>query len=596
MLHHQPPILILFKKPPPPSPSPPTASNTMPPPPGPPGAAAAGSAVVAGSPLPPPVFVPKTTVVAGTYDGGIVGWEVQRGTKDATGPAKPAALKMVCMPSPLALERMKFVGSIVCGANMLCVLWLKSNLSPPHENPLLILPISDPSPSSSSPLQTFAYTPHQGSVRSLAIPREGAKAGLLLVSGGMDEHIRMYDLRKRAEVGELLHHKGTITALGFVGSSHLLSGSEDGLVCIWRVYDWSLLHILGGHKGAVTAVALHPSGKLALSTGRDRSLRLWDLVKGRCAYITKLEAVAESVKWSEGGETYALLLGDRRLEVRRTADNKPTAILTHPLRITSLAFLPSSSSDSDDEEEEGEEGKGGGKKVQHVLTACDDGQLRVVDGASGDIISTTDVTPFCGRIKEAVLLHSNSSSSSSEDGGRELVTASSNGKVIIWSINAAGTVLQPGPSTNLGEGVRITCLAAYAASEGGEGAAAAAAAAGLKKKKKRKRRQAEEEGEEGGEAAVVDRGMLRHEKKKMKKLQKKKDRASQGSSGGSPHKQQAQSGGAAGTRKDGGSGKKGEKPHQQEASSNKKKFEKKQHQQKTEKPLVVKSTGGVVNF
>jgi len=434
----------------------------------------------------------------------------------------------------------------------------------------------------------------------------------------MDEHIRMYDLRKRAEVGELLHHKGTITALGFVGSSHLLSGSEDGLVCIWRVYDWSLLHILGGHKGAVTAVALHPSGKLALSTGRDRSLRLWDLVKGRCAYITKLEAVAESVKWSEDGEAYALLLGDRRLEVRRTADNKPTAILTHPLRITALAFLPSSSSSSssdDDEEEEG--GKEGRKKEQHVLTACDDGQLRVVDGASGDIISTTGVTPFCGRIKEAVLLHS-SSSSSSEEGERELVTASSNGKVIIWSINAAGTVLQPGPSTNLGEGVRITCLAAYASSEGGEAAAAAAAALGLaqanKKKKKRKRRQAEEEGEKEGEAVVgQDMGMLRHEKKKLKKLQKE-DRASQGSSGGSPHKQQqAQSVGAG----DGGSGKKGKKPQQQQqqqqqepsssggrpaqaSNGNKKKFEKKKHHQqqkkKTEKPPAVKSTGGVVNF
>ena len=80
----------------------------------------------------------------------------------------------------------------------------------------------------------FAYTPHQGSVRALAMPNQGGKAGQLLVSGGVDEHIRMYDLRRRAEAGELLYHKGTITCLGFVGSSHLLSGSDDGTVCIWR--------------------------------------------------------------------------------------------------------------------------------------------------------------------------------------------------------------------------------------------------------------------------------------------------------------------------------------------------------------------------
>ena len=104
-------------------------------------------------------------------------------------------------------------------------------------------------------------------MRTLAIPKHGVKAGLLLASGGSDEHIRLYDLRRRAEAGELLYHKGTVTSLGFVGSAHLLSGSDDGTVCIWRVYDWSLLHVLGGHKGPVTALAVHPSGKLALTTG-----------------------------------------------------------------------------------------------------------------------------------------------------------------------------------------------------------------------------------------------------------------------------------------------------------------------------------------
>jgi protein MAK11 len=178
--------------------------------------------------------------------------------------------------------------------------------------------------------QVFAFTPHQGSVRALAIPHEGNKAGQLLVSGGADEHIRLYDLRRRAETGELLYHKGTVTCLTFIGSTHLLSAGEDGIVCIWRyvgaawnlcpsavdligdgssrscailpdhewptfymlrcrVHDWSLLHILGGHKGPVNSLAVHPSGKLALSGGRDRTLRLWDLVNGRCAYIQRLE-------------------------------------------------------------------------------------------------------------------------------------------------------------------------------------------------------------------------------------------------------------------------------------------------------------------
>jgi WD40 repeat protein len=64
--------------------------------------------------------------------------------------------------------------------------------------------------------------------------QSGTKAGELMVSGGVDEHIRMYNMRRRAEVGELLYHKGTISRLVFIGSSHLLSASEDGTICIWR--------------------------------------------------------------------------------------------------------------------------------------------------------------------------------------------------------------------------------------------------------------------------------------------------------------------------------------------------------------------------
>jgi len=37
---------------------------------------------------------------------------------------------------------------------------------------------------------------------------------------------------------------------------------------------------------AVSFLAVHPSGKLALSVGKDKTLRTWNLVKGRPAYTT----------------------------------------------------------------------------------------------------------------------------------------------------------------------------------------------------------------------------------------------------------------------------------------------------------------------
>ena len=39
-------------------------------------------------------------------------------------------------------------------------------------------------------------------------------------------------------------------------------------------------------RGAINDLAVHPTGKLALSVGRDKELRIWNLMAGRCAYIT----------------------------------------------------------------------------------------------------------------------------------------------------------------------------------------------------------------------------------------------------------------------------------------------------------------------
>src|ERR1700722_16969431 len=86
----------------------------------------------------------------------------------------------------------------------------------------------------------------------------------------------------------LLCHPGSITHLTFPSRSHLLSASEDGTLCLFRARDWVVLRSLKGHKGRVNCVAVHPSGKVALSVGNDKTLRMWDLMRGRSSASTKL--------------------------------------------------------------------------------------------------------------------------------------------------------------------------------------------------------------------------------------------------------------------------------------------------------------------
>ncbi|CAG8486005.1 5202_t:CDS:2 [Acaulospora colombiana] len=150
----------------------------------------------------------------------------------------------------------------------------------------------------------FIFPAHSGCIKTVAV------GGRHLASGSTDEVIKLYDIKKRKEVGSLLQHEGSITTLQFYGKSHMLSGSEDGTICIWRTRDWECLKTLKGHKGRVNYLSVHPSGKMALSVSIDKTVRLWDLLVGQKASVINLGRgiyKGEVVLWSPSGEQYAIL-------------------------------------------------------------------------------------------------------------------------------------------------------------------------------------------------------------------------------------------------------------------------------------------------
>ena len=126
------------------------------------------------------------------------------------------------------------------------------------------------------------FSAHTGAIKCLA------SSDRYLVSGGSDEVIKIYDLKKRKDLGSLAQHTGAVTALQFYSRNHLLSASEDGTICIWRTRDWECMATMKGHKGRVNGICVHPTGKIAVSVGKDRALRLWNLMTGRKASNTKL--------------------------------------------------------------------------------------------------------------------------------------------------------------------------------------------------------------------------------------------------------------------------------------------------------------------
>ncbi|KAK2188551.1 hypothetical protein NP493_129g04013, partial [Ridgeia piscesae] len=180
---------------------------------------------------------------------------------------------------------------------------------------------------------SFTDHSHTGCVKTVAISKRG-----ILASGSSDETIKLFNLRKRREIGTLMHHKGSVTSLKFHAKTHMFSTSEDGTVGIWQVGKWECLKTLKGHKGPVYSVAIHPSGKLALSAGKDKTLRTWNLMTAKAAYVTNIKEVADIVLWSPDASVY-VIVADRKLDIYSVETAAVIHTIHSSFRVSAVAFL-----------------------------------------------------------------------------------------------------------------------------------------------------------------------------------------------------------------------------------------------------------------
>ena len=186
-----------------------------------------------------------------------------------------------------------------------------------------------PSPSSSSPTPSppsfftlFSHDAHRQSVHALCT----SPTSSYLLSSGPDETIQVYSLAPRpTHQGSLHRHYSSITALSFPSHAHFLSASEDGTINIFALPHFELAHRLRATRGSTQSLDVHPSGKAALTAGRDAVVRVWDLVKGtertRRFMGEEKKSITEGgsgqaheqllVRWRGAGTGYAMARGRR---------------------------------------------------------------------------------------------------------------------------------------------------------------------------------------------------------------------------------------------------------------------------------------------
>ncbi|KAJ1428561.1 WD40-repeat-containing domain protein [Ochromonadaceae sp. CCMP2298] len=270
---------------------------------------------------------------------------------------------------------------------------------------------------------TFGFNVSKASLKAIA----RSESGKYLVVGGMDERIHIYDMYTNKAVGELSQHTGAVTSLSFYKDSYLISGSEDFSLCIWRVYDWQCVHILGGHKNTINDFSIHPTGMLAMSVSKDHTMKLWNLVQGRCAFTRRLKHIStEQVVWHPSGQFY-MLVSANEVELFLASDNSCAANMVHRSRVNRATFTNVG------------EGEGGWR----IATVCDNKSLNLFN-ISGAQTACVDLTPLGnGRPRDIWSSDINSSAVQQADMlaavSREsacLVVATSMGQVLVLGVGA----------------------------------------------------------------------------------------------------------------------------------------------------------------
>ncbi|PON73929.1 Guanine nucleotide-binding protein, beta subunit [Parasponia andersonii] len=127
--------------------------------------------------------------------------------------------------------------------------------------------------------QSHGYVPiaakgHKESVYALAMN----DCGTILVSGGTEKVVRVWDPRSGSKTMKLRGHTDNIRALLLDSSGRFcLSGSSDSMIRLWDLGQQRCVHSYAVHTDSVWALASTPTFSHVFSGGRDLSLYLTDL-------------------------------------------------------------------------------------------------------------------------------------------------------------------------------------------------------------------------------------------------------------------------------------------------------------------------------
>ncbi|XP_051157551.1 transducin beta-like protein 3 [Leptopilina boulardi] len=163
---------------------------------------------------------------------------------------------------------------------------------------------------------------HQGPVTQISF----FDGDILMASGGSDGSVRLWNIEHQSCTHNLKGIQGVISVLEFHPDSEkelLFAAGDDTKIHGWNIKTGQKKLLLNGHFSKITSISFHEDGIHMLSSGRDKVLVLWDILKGTSlkvlpvyegiegAFIIPSEAVLPNSLKNKSSEIYAACAGEK---------------------------------------------------------------------------------------------------------------------------------------------------------------------------------------------------------------------------------------------------------------------------------------------
>lgn len=104
----------------------------------------------------------------------------------------------------------------------------------------------------------------------------------ILVSGGCDRDVRVWDLTNGACLHTLRGHNSTVRCLKMSDANTAISGSRDTNLRVWDIRQGVCRNVLVGHQASVRCLEI--KGDIVVSGSYDATAKIWSISEGRCLH------------------------------------------------------------------------------------------------------------------------------------------------------------------------------------------------------------------------------------------------------------------------------------------------------------------------